>query len=275
MRGFSPLGNTLFPPVVKNLLIINAIVFFATNMFTSSFGIDLTDHLALFYVTSSKFRIWQLFTHLFMHASLMHLFSNMFALWMFGSILENYLGAKKFLNYYILTGIGASILFMGVQFFEISPLQKNADQYISNPTIGQFNAFIQDDVPEKIQPDFMQVLDFWESHPNNLEAKSASVGLVKSYVENKVDTATLGASGAVFGILLAFGMLFPNTLIYIYFFFPMKAKYLVILYGLFELYSGITNNPSDNVAHFAHLGGMLFGFILIKVWNIKRPDQFF
>lgn len=275
MNGYSPMGNTLFPPVVKNLLIINAILFFATSMFMSSFGIDLTEHLALFYFTSSKFRIWQLFTHLFMHASLMHLFSNMFALWMFGSILENFLGAKKFLNYYILTGIGASILFMGVQFFEISPLQKNADQYISNPTIGQFNAFIQDDVPEKIQADFMQVLSFWESHPNNLEAKSASVGMVKAYVENKVDTATLGASGAVFGILLAFGMLFPNTLIYIYFFFPMKAKYLVILYGLFELYSGVANNPTDNVAHFAHLGGMLIGFILIKVWNIKRPDQFF
>jgi membrane associated rhomboid family serine protease len=275
MREFRPLGNTLFPPVVKNLLIINAILFFATTVFISSFGLDLTDHLALYYFTSDKFRIWQLFTHLFMHASLMHLFSNMFALWMFGSILENYLGAKKFLNYYILTGIGASILFMGVQFLEISPLQKNVDQYISNPTIGNFTAFIQDEIPEKIQPDFMQVLDYWESNQTSLEAKKASVSLVKAYLDHKIDTATLGASGAVFGILLAFGMLFPNTLIYIYFFFPMKAKYLVILYGLFELYSGIANNPGDNVAHFAHLGGMLIGFILIKTWNIKRHDQFF
>lgn len=275
MREFRPLGNTLFPPVVKNLLIINAILFFATTVFISSFGLDLTDHLALYYFTSDKFRIWQLFTHLFMHASLMHLFSNMFALWMFGSILENYLGAKKFLNYYILTGIGASILFMGVQFLEISPLQKNVDQYISNPTIGNFTAFIQDEIPEKIQPDFMQVLGYWESNQTSLEAKKASVSLVKAYLDHKIDTATLGASGAVFGILLAFGMLFPNTLIYIYFFFPMKAKYLVILYGLFELYSGIANNPGDNVAHFAHLGGMLIGFILIKTWNIKRHDQFF
>lgn len=275
MREFRPLGNTLFPPVVKNLLIINAILFFATTVFISSFGLDLTDHLALYYFTSDKFRIWQLFTHLFMHASLMHLFSNMFALWMFGSILENYLGAKKFLNYYILTGIGASILFMGVQFLEISPLQKNVDQYISNPTIGNFTAFIQDEIPEKIQPDFMQVLDYWESNQTSLEAKKASVSLAKAYLDHKIDTATLGASGAVFGILLAFGMLFPNTLIYIYFFFPMKAKYLVILYGLFELYSGIANNPGDNVAHFAHLGGMLIGFILIKTWNIKRHDQFF
>jgi membrane associated rhomboid family serine protease len=275
MREFRPLGNTLFPPVVKNLLIINAILFFATTVFVNSFGLDLTDHLALYYFTSDKFRIWQLFTHLFMHASLMHLFSNMFALWMFGSILENYLGAKKFLNYYILTGIGASILFMGVQFFEISPLQKNVDQYVSNPTIGNFTSFIQDEIPEKIQPEFMQVLDYWESNQYSLEAKKASVSLVKAYIDHKIDTATLGASGAVFGILLAFGMLFPNTLIYIYFFFPMKAKYLVILYGLFELYSGITNNPEDNVAHFAHLGGMLIGFILIKSWNIKRPDQFF
>jgi membrane associated rhomboid family serine protease len=95
------------------------------------------------------------------------------------------------------------------------------------------------------------------------------------YLNAKINTATLGASGAVFGILLAFGMLFPNALIYIYFFFPMKAKYLVILYGLFELYSGVANNPDDNVAHFAHLGGMLIGFILLKAWNIKRSDSLF
>jgi membrane associated rhomboid family serine protease len=274
MRQFSPLGNTLFPPVVKNLLIINGILFFATYAFIQSFGIDLTENLALYNLSSSKFRIWQLITHLFMHASLMHLFSNMFALWMFGSILENFLGSKRFLNYYILTGIGASILFMGVQYIELSPVQKNVDIYTSTPSAANFRIFIQENVPTQIQPQFYQISEYYDANTTSLEAKNASVKLANEYLEAKTNTATLGASGAVFGILLAFGMLFPNTLIYIYFFFPMKAKYLVILYGLFELYSGVVNNPGDNVAHFAHLGGMLIGFILIKIWNIKRPDQF-
>jgi membrane associated rhomboid family serine protease len=275
MREFRPLGNTLFPPVVKNLLIINGILFFATYVFIQSFGLDLTEHLALFYYSSPKFRIWQLFTHLFMHASVMHIFSNMFALWMFGSILENYLGSKKFLNYYVLTGIGASILFMGVQYFELSPLQKQVEIYSAQPSAANFEKFIIENVPDQIQPNFNEILTFYSANPISVEAKTASVELANAYLNAKINTATLGASGAVFGILLAFGMLFPNALIYIYFFFPMKAKYLVILYGLFELYSGVANNPDDNVAHFAHLGGMLIGFILLKAWNIKRSDSLF
>ena len=270
-----PLGNTLFPPVVKNLLIINGIFFFATYVFQSSFGFDLSEHLALFYPASPKFRIWQLVTHLFMHANLGHIFSNMFALWMFGAILENFIGSKKFLNYYLLTGIGASLLFLGVQAIQIMPLQSSAEVYTANPTISGYKNFVKEEIPEDIQPDFNRISGYWAQNPGSVDAKKASVNIVNSYLNAKLNTPVMGASGAVFGILLAFGMLFPNTLIYIYFFFPMKAKYLVILYGLFELYSGMANNPTDNVAHFAHLGGMLVGFILIKLWNIKRPDAFY
>ncbi|WP_017256746.1 rhomboid family intramembrane serine protease [Pedobacter arcticus] len=274
MREMRPLGNTLFPPVVKNLLIINGIFFFATYVFQNNFGFDLSEHLALFYPASEKFRIWQLITHLFMHANIGHIFSNMFALWMFGAILENFLGSKKFLNYYLLTGIGASLLFLGVQAIEITPLQSSAEIYTANPTISNYNNFVKEEVPESIQPDFNRIGEYWAKNPESVDAKKASVSIVNSYLNAKLNTPVVGASGAVFGILLAFGMLFPNTLIYIYFFLPMKAKYLVILYGLFELYSGMANNPGDNVAHFAHLGGMLVGFILIKLWNIKRPDAF-
>lgn len=270
-----PLGNTLFPPVVKNLLIINGIFFFATYVFQSSFGFDLSQHLALFYPTSTKFRVWQLITHLFMHANLGHIFSNMFALWMFGAILENFMGSKRFLNYYLLTGIGASLLFLGVQAIHITPLQSSAEIYTANPTVSNYKNFVAEEVPEDIQPDFNRIADYWAQNPGSVEAKQASVNIVNSYLNRELNTPVLGASGAVFGILLAFGMLFPNTLIYIYFFFPMKAKYLVILYGLFELYSGMANTPGDNVAHFAHLGGMLVGFILIKLWNIRRPDTFY
>ncbi|MFC5285088.1 rhomboid family intramembrane serine protease [Pedobacter alpinus] len=274
MRDFNPLSNTLFPPIVKNLLIINGILFFATYVFQSSFGFDLSEHLALFYPASDKFRVWQLFTHLFMHANIGHIFSNMFALWMFGSVLEKFMGSKKFINYYILTGIGASILFLGVQALEIAPLQSSAEVYTAAPSISKYESFVQDQVPENIQPDFNRVTEYWQQNPESVDAKKASVNMVNSYLSAKLNTPVLGASGAVFGILLAFGMLFPNTLIYIYFFFPMKAKYLVILYGLFELYNGMANNPGDNVAHFAHLGGMLVGFILIKLWGIKRVDSF-
>lgn len=274
MRELRPLGNTLFPPVVKNLLIINGILFFATYAFQQSLGFDLTEYLALYYPTSGSFRVWQLFTHLFMHGNIGHIFSNMFALWMFGSVIENYLGSKKFLNYYILCGIGASILYMGVRYIEIAPLQKGVDTYISNPTVGNFNEFVTTYIPDKIQPNLNELLDFWNANPTSEDAKNASIKLSKTYLDSQINSPVLGASGAVFGILLAFGMLFPNTLIYIYFFIPMKAKYLVILYGAFELYSGVANNPTDNVAHFAHLGGMLIGFILLKFWNIKRVDQF-
>jgi membrane associated rhomboid family serine protease len=276
MREFRPLGNTIFPPVVKNLLIINGIMFLATHVFKGSLGFDIKEHLALFYFESPNFRVWQLITHLFMHGDMMHIFSNMLALWMFGAVLENYLGSKRFLEYYILTGLGAAVLHMGVQYLELAPMIQSAEVYANNPSIGQFRAFIDDHVPSTIQPQFNQILSTWESNPQSTEAKQSSIAFVKQLTDLKINIPTVGASGAVFGLLLAFGMFFPNAMIYLYFFLPIRAKYFVILYGLFELYNGIANNPGDNVAHFAHLGGMIIGFILIKIWKLKRPgDQYF
>ncbi len=275
MREFRPLGNTMFPPVVKNLLIINGILFLATNVFKGSLGLNLENYLALYYFESPNFRIWQLITHLFMHGDIMHIFSNMLALWMFGAVLENFLGSKRFLEYYILTGLGAALLHMGVQYLEMAPFLQHVKEYVSNPSIEGFSTFISNDVPESLHPQFNQILTYWQSNPGNQEAKQGSVAIVNQLSDLKLSIPTVGASGAVFGLLLAFGMLFPNALIYLYFFLPIKAKYFVIFYGLFELYSGIANNPADNVAHFAHLGGMLIGFILIKMWKIKRPGDYF
>ena len=110
--------------------------------------------------------------------------------------------------------------------------------------------------------------------PNEIHFKEQAVSFANALIERKANVPVVGASGAVFGVLLAFGMMFPNQLIYLYFFFPMKAKWFVILYGAFELYSGLQNNPGDNVAHFAHLGGMLFGYILIRSWNKRRYHPF-
>jgi membrane associated rhomboid family serine protease len=274
MNNFRPLSNSVFPPVVKNLLIINGILFLATYVLGSSLGIDLNKYLALYSFKSDKFGIWQLVTHLFMHGDIMHIFGNMLALWMFGAALENLWGSKRFLNYYILTGIGAAICHLGVRTIELNKSADKLETYVSAPTLGHFREYITDAVPVTYQPDFEKVLLQWEANPNSIDIKNNSVAIANELYNADLNTPTIGASGAVFGILLAFGMLFPNVMIYVYFFFPIRAKYFVILYGAFELYNGFVNNPGDNVAHFAHLGGMLIGFLLIKIWKIKRPDNY-
>jgi membrane associated rhomboid family serine protease len=172
----------------------------------------------------------------------------MFALWMFGKILENVWGAKRFLTYYLITALGAAALHLGVSQYEIMSLQSQI-----NPS--DLNILLENG---------KQVLEGNQNYTHPLMGK----------LNLLINTPTVGASGAVFGILLAFGMLFPNTLLYIYFAIPIKAKYFVMIYGALELYSGLSNNPADNVAHFAHLGGMLFGYILLKYWQ-KNNTQFY
>jgi membrane associated rhomboid family serine protease len=167
----------------------------------------------------------------------------MFALWMFGNILENVWGGKRFLNYYLITGIGAGLVQVLVAYIRIASLQTGLS-------------------PEEIQTIYTEGYGVLQKGMNYQNEAMASINLI-------VNTSTVGASGAVFGLLLAFGMMFPNSLIYIYFAIPVKAKYFVMLYGAFELYMGFSNNPADNVAHFAHLGGMIFGFILIQYWKKK------
>ena len=223
------------PEVIKNLLIINGLLFFATESL-KNYGINLTKFLALHQIQSADFMPHQLITHLFMHGNLSHLFFNMFALWMFGKTLENIWGAKRFLIYYMITGIGAATLHLAINQYQIFNLASTMPEMLDIAKQGLYNA-----------------------------GNADSLRLTQL-----VSTPTVGASGAIFGILLAFGMLFPNTLLYIYFAIPIKAKYFVLAYGFLELYLGISNNPTDNVAHFAHLGGMVFGFFLIKYWKKNR-----
>jgi len=172
----------------------------------------------------------------------------MFALWMFGKVLENVWGGKKFLIYYMITGLGAAIIHLGVSQYEIMSLQAQ----ISTTDLS------------RLLDDGKYILANNQNYTNPIMGK----------LNLLIHTPTVGASGAVFGVLLAFGMLFPNALLYIYFAIPIKAKYFVILYGILELYAGISNNPADNVAHFAHLGGMIFGFLLIKYWK-KNSNTFY
>jgi membrane associated rhomboid family serine protease len=221
---YSPTGFRVLPTVVKNLLIINALLFLAS--FTlNRFNIDLSDYLGLHFFLASDFRPHQLITYMFMHANFEHIFFNMFALWMFGNTLENIWGSKRFLLFYMVCGLGAGLCQELVQYIQYASM--GLAQY-QNVSIEQF-----------VMPT-ADYLNTWN---------------------------TVGASGAVYGLLLAFGMLFPNSRIYLYFLFPIKAKWFVIGYAVIELVSGFFT--SGNVAHFAHLGGMLFGLILILIWKKK------
>ncbi len=244
---FRPTSFRILPPVVKNLLILNGLFYLATMVLETQYQFDLSKTLGLHFFLSERFRPYQLVTYMFMHGSFMHLFFNMFALWMFGNILENYWGPKRFLTYYVITGIGAGLIQMLVTYFRLNSL---------------YSQISPDDL-NKIITQGSEILDQGKNWID-----------VAGEINILLNTSTIGASGAVFGILLAFGMLFPNTLLYVYFAIPIKAKWFVIIYGAAELFSGIANNPNDNVAHFAHLGGMLFGFILIKYWQKKRNRTF-
>lgn len=259
-------------------------------------GIDLADYLGLHYWKSEHFYFWQYFTHMFMHgsyndlgATFMHIFSNMFALWMFGSILENVWGPKRFLTFYLICGLGAAFLHMGVLAYEFHQIQQAFNEYQQDPSINAFRTFIDSHVPlpsgNPLAVAVGRTYNQWVTDPSANMAQE-SISSINHYLNGYTystggklpgiyDEATVGASGAVFGILFAFGYLFPNTLLYIYFLVPIKAKYVVGAYAIFELFSGIRNSAGDNVAHFAHLGGMLVAFIILKIWNKKNRKDFF
>jgi membrane associated rhomboid family serine protease len=210
-------------------------------------GINLYTYLGLHFPLSDKFRLHQIFTHMFMHADITHLFFNMFALYMFGRVLESVWGPKRFLIFYLVTGIGAAFLHSAVNFIEYysvtSKLSVEEIAYVKEIGYG-----------------------IWSEGKNFSEVLPAKLNEI-------LNTPTVGASGAVFGILLGFGMLFPNTQLMLLFPpIPIKAKYFVIGYGVIELYLGLRGG--GNVAHFAHLGGMIFGYFMIKYWN-KTLNRFY
>ncbi len=218
------------PPVTKNLIIINFLMWLGAIILPNALNLDCVKYLGLHYWSASDFNPAQLVSYMFMHDTqgLGHIFFNMFSLFIFGRVLEQVWGGKRFLFYYLSTGIGAAIVQELVWMYSLSDILALADNDLIN--IG-------------------------------------SETITKSVLLNKV--ITVGASGAVFGILLAFGMMFPNAPMYIMFIpVPIKAKYLVIGYGAIELFFGVSGTMTS-VAHFAHLGGMLFGFLIIWYWKKK------
>jgi len=275
------------PEVVKNLMIINGLFFLATWSLSYR-GIDLSNMFALHQFQSPDFQPHQLITHMFMHANFTHLFFNMFTLWMFGKILENKWGSKRFLTYYLITGFGAALIYVGYIQFQIYNISSQLDTELIN-----------------------QVLN--ASRDSKISANQSDIlSMQKLYA--LINVPMLGASGAVYGLLLAFGMIFPNTRLemyvsllilisfeiifsiplpifnifiillvlsrinpelnnYIWYTIPIQAKYFVLAYGILELYLSIMYT-NDGIAHLAHLGGMIFGIILLKYWK-KKGDIWF
>ena len=272
MEQFRPGRWQILPVVVKNLLIINGLTFFAT-LALPKLNINLYDLLGLHFFTSHLFMPHQIVTHMFMHGTFMHLFSNMFALWMFGSVLENVWGPKRFLLFYFACGLGGALAHTGVTWYNYERIQDELNVYYSNPGITQF-ATLMTNFDHLVNQEFInEFVRQWQSNPSSGAYLQKSFEYAGSVPGILADIPVVGASGAVFGVLIAFGMLFPNTYLYIYFLFPIKAKYFVMIYALFELYAGF--NVQDNVAHFAHLGGAAVGFLLVKYWNRRLRGNFY
>jgi len=252
-------------PAVKNILIINALAFAATYVFSNSFGIDLHQWFGLHYCGSDSFYAWQFVTYMFMHAGFTHLFFNMFSVYMFGRLIEQYWGIQRFLIFYFVTGIGAGIIQELTYFYQTQSLISDFDAYLNEQTDVAFYAYIAPHFNSNLQSWYENIVNT-NGLPDAVQAVRASIPELQNIVINSFNT--VGASGACFGILLAFGMMFPNITIMLLFPpIPIKAKYFVLIYGLIELLEGVHNFSYDNVAHWAHLGGMLFGFFLIRKWQ--------
>ena len=230
------LSNT--PPVTKNLIIINIAMLVGAMLFERMFRVNLNAVLGMFYFQSPFFKPWQIVTHMFMHGGIGHIFFNMYALWIFGKTLESVWGSKRFLIYYLATGLGAAFFHQLVNYIQFAPdIAALKDAY----SVSRINHALLNEILAPGNPFYQVGRDLLRP--------------------------TVGASGAVYGVLLAFGMLFPNTPLFIMFIpIPIKAKWLVIGFGALELFLGITQS-GGNIAHFAHLGGMIFGFFLIRYWN--------
>ncbi|WP_253402515.1 rhomboid family intramembrane serine protease [Pontibacter sp. HSC-36F09] len=247
-------------PMVRNLLIINVVVFML-----QSAGVFDYRSFALHHFGSDYFQPVQIFTHMFLHGGWAHLFSNLFMLFIFGPLLERFWGSQRFLAFYLITGIGASLMYSGVRAYELHNLEQEAVQYIENPTPVGFHNFMESHFSGNY--DKSLAINF-QRNPDSPEFIEHTSSIVRSAFSASFNSPMLGASGAIFGVLMAFGMLFPNLELFLLFLpFPIKAKYFVLAYGAIELYTGFNRVPGDNVAHFAHLGGMLFAYILIKMWQ--------
>lgn len=236
-----------WPPVTKNIIIINVLIWLVEVLMPNFAENGLLRYCGLHFVGSSEFNVAQIFTYMFLHddRSFMHIFFNMFSLYMFGLILERVWGSKRFLFYYILCGVGAAVVQELVWWFTWE------NDYISG--IARLNGMTFDTMEQLVRQSIA----------------SGSTKFIEGMTAMQNSLLTIGASGAIFGILLAFAFVFPNMPLYLFFIpIPIKAKYMVAGYAVIEFFLGV-GRTADSVAHFAHLGGMIFGLIVLLYWRKK------
>ena len=261
-------------PIIRAIIAINVIVFIVQSI-NPQYDRMIVSLFGLHYFTSEQFYPFQLVTYMFVHSthgsggySISHIFGNMLGLFFLGPILEMLWGEKRFLAFYLATGIGAGLLYMGLKYYDIATLEAASKAYIQNPDFKQFESLIQRFYSEGIPSNVYGLLE----NTGNISLKE-SVFVIEESLKSVLDTPMIGASGAVFGVMAGFALLLPNTELMLFPIpIPIKAKYFVSFYALYEIYAGLHKMPGDNVAHFAHIGGMIFAFILIKIWGTKRNN---
>jgi len=238
----TPFSN--LPPVLKNLLIINILVFCASLFYSHGFSgtaDPVGEHLGAYYFNSPMFKPWQLITYMFVHGGWEHIIFNMFALYSFGAIMEYQMTSPRFLGFYFICGLGGVVLQLVVYAFQVHAITGSLD--IASP---------------ELQSSYLQY------------GQNAAIKLFSIY-----NSPLVGASAAVCGVLVAFGLIYPNAeLMMLFIPVPIKAKYIISVYLIIELFAGFGHANGDNVAHFAHIGGALLGFILVKLWRLQGPRNF-
>lgn len=260
-------------PVVKNILIINIVIFAAGALL----NLPLSDLGGLRVVFSEEFAPYQFVTYMWLHGGFGHLFSNMIMLFFLAPLLESIWGSKRFLSFYLICGIGAGALFGLADFIEKYPMRTDYKSYMANPNPEAFEFFVTDYKSyfnPSYKPTLAELTSRFHDEPGNPELIRETKVIVESTFHSVSNIPMVGASGALYAILMAMFLLFPNTEVYIYFLFPVKIKYLVTILAVLDVYYELNRQPGDNVAHLAHLGGMLIAFILIKYWQ-KDSTRFY
>ncbi|WP_224999484.1 rhomboid family intramembrane serine protease [Cesiribacter sp. SM1] len=259
-------------PVVKNLLLINVAVFGASYLL-GLYG-EVIQLFALYSINSDNFRAWQFVTYMFLHADLWHLFGNMIGLIIFGTWLEEVWGSQRFLQYYLITGLGAAVLFMGVELVEMRGMRQDVEAFMLEPDPNSFELVVTEHFESLYARNYSNINPLIRAYgdaPDDGELERAAKIKVEQLYMATVNIPMLGASGAVFGVLLAAGLLFPYRRIMLLFPpIPMRARVLIFFYGAYEIYALFQRTPNDQIAHMAHVGGMLVGFILLSMWGEAR-----
>lgn len=265
-------------PAVSRLLLINIVMFalpyalmaVAPGLERTILTVEML--LGLHLPGTENFYFWQFFTYMFMHSGFWHLFSNMFGVMVFGPLLESALGIKRFLMLYFITGLGAGAIYLGTTAVEVHFVKQQADRVLLAPTADNVAQFMSQNDPLQYRVNLEWITSFSKSEGVALEGyQQEAMAYVQNFARKAENSTMVGASGALMGILIAFGLLFPNTELMLLFPpIPIKAKYIVAAYAAYDVFRVFQDAPDDNVAHYAHLGGMVFGWGLIEYWKRQR-----